>query len=87
MAVTARRPATYEDLVAAPEHKVAEILDGELITSPRPAAAHAYTAGMAFRDISTRFHGPPEDEGGGWWILFEPELHLGKDVVVPDVTG
>jgi hypothetical protein len=29
--------ATYEDVLNAPENKVAEILDGELVLSPRPA--------------------------------------------------
>jgi Uma2 family endonuclease len=24
---------------------------------------------------------------GGWWILDEPELHLGEQVVVPDLAG
>jgi len=24
---------------------------------------------------------------GGWWILDEPELHFGNDVLVPDVAG
>ena len=24
---------------------------------------------------------------GGWWILDEPELHLGHDVLVPDLAG
>jgi Uma2 family endonuclease len=24
---------------------------------------------------------------GGWWLLFEPELHLGSDTVVPDWAG
>ena len=24
---------------------------------------------------------------GGWWVLLEPELHLGDDVVVPDWAG
>jgi hypothetical protein len=32
--------------------------------------------------------GPPFDEGqggpGGWRILYEPELHFGRDVLVPD---
>ena len=35
--------------------------------------------------------GGPFDHGrggpGGWRILFEPELHLGNDVAVPDVAG
>jgi len=24
---------------------------------------------------------------GGWWILDEPELHLGDDILVPDIAG
>ena len=24
---------------------------------------------------------------GGWWIVYEPELHLGGDIVVPDLAG
>jgi Uma2 family endonuclease len=84
--VTARRPATYEDLLTVPDHLVAEILDGDLVTSPRPASPHALTAGRVFRDLSGSFDGPAGGDGrGGWWILFEPELHFGKDVVVPDL--
>ncbi len=33
--------ATYEDLLAVPDHLVAEIIDGPLYTSPRPAPRHA----------------------------------------------
>jgi Uma2 family endonuclease len=87
MPVTTRRPATYQDLLAVPDHLVAEILNGELVTVPRPASPHAYTAGKIFRDLNTRFDGPARGDGGGWWILFEPEIHLGEDVVVPDVGG
>jgi hypothetical protein len=35
------RPATYEDLVEVPDIQVAEIVDGELHASPRPAPPHA----------------------------------------------
>jgi len=82
------RPATYEDLLAVPEHRVAEILDGDLYVSPRPASPHAYCAGMVYRDV-VAFHGPGGGGRGpgGWWILFEPELHLGRDVAVPDIAG
>ena len=24
---------------------------------------------------------------GGWWIVYEPQLHLGADIVVPDIAG
>jgi hypothetical protein len=33
--------ARYEGVLNAPENKVAEILDGELFLSPRPAPRHA----------------------------------------------
>jgi Uma2 family endonuclease len=81
-----RRPATYDDLLQVPEHLVAEIVDGELYTSPRPAPRHAVAASVLGGQIGPPFHsgrGGP----GGWWILFEPELHLGGDVLVPDLAG
>jgi Uma2 family endonuclease len=77
--------ATYEDVLNAPENKVAEILDGELFLSPRPAPRHAVAASRLGRIL-----GPFDDDPGGpggWWILDEPELHLGDHVVVPDLAG
>jgi hypothetical protein len=38
------RVATYADLEAVPDRLVAEILDGELVTHPRPAPKHAAAA-------------------------------------------
>jgi Uma2 family endonuclease len=80
------RPATYEDLVALPDTLVAEIVDGELHASPRPAPKHA----RAYSSVGVLIGGP-YDHGiggpGGWWILDEPELHLGRDVLVPDLSG
>jgi Uma2 family endonuclease len=81
-----RRKATYEDILAAPEHLVAEILDGELKLSPRPAAPHAEATSVLGMDIGAAFHrgrGGP----GGWIILDEPELHFDDDVLVPDLAG
>ena len=81
-----RRPATYADLRKVPENQVAEILGGQLYTTPRPAPPHADAAsglGGALRGPFDRARGGP----GGWRILFEPELHLGPDVVVPDLAG
>jgi Uma2 family endonuclease len=84
--VQARRPATYEDLLRVPDHLVAEILDGDLYTSPRPSVAHSIaTTGLGGDLVG------PFDRGrggpGGWWILAEPELHLGEDVIVPDLAA
>jgi Uma2 family endonuclease len=78
--------ATYEDVLNAPENKVAEIVDGELLLSPRPSAWHALAHSELQMAIGTAFHrgaGGP----GGWWILTEPELHLGEPITVPDLAG
>lgn len=86
MADTAHRRATYEDLLRVPPHLVAEIIDGVLHTQPRPAAIHAVAASVLGGELSGPFHrgrGGP----GGWVILDEPELHLGGDVLVPDLAG
>src|SRR3954451_22355902 len=82
----ANRDATYEDVLRAPAHKVAEIIAGELILSPRPAKPHAAAASALGEEL-----GPPFKRGrggpGGWIILDEPELHLGADILVPDLAG
>ncbi len=80
------RPATYEDLVKLPDHLVAEIVNGELHASPRPAPPHAEAESVLGGILVPPFHlgrGGP----GGWWILDEPELHLSLDVLVPDLAG
>ena len=82
----AQRRATYADLLEVPEHLVAEIVAGHLYASPRPSSPHAHAASTLGMDIGSPFHrgrGGP----GGWWILDEPELHLGEDVLVPDLAG
>ena len=79
-----RRRATYEDLERLAENLVGEILDGELIASPRPASLHAHAALGVGGDLLFGFGRGP---AAGWWILAEPELHLHGDVVVPDVAG
>jgi Uma2 family endonuclease len=84
-----RRRATYEDLMQVPDTKVAEIIDGDLVTSPRPASPHAHAAAVMGSDLMSLFHGDPGNPAGpgGWWLLPEPELHLGADVLVPDWAG
>ena len=85
----AAKRATYEDLVNLPDHVVGEILDGELFASPRPASPHALAASVIGSDLLGGFHRPPGDPSGlgGWWVLDEPELHLGDDVAVPDIAA
>ena len=82
----AKKPATYADVLALPAHLVGEILAGDLYASPRPRFRHARAAAWLDRRL-----GPPFDDGvggpGGWWILIEPELHFGDEIVVPDLAG
>ena len=81
-----KKTVTYADLAALPPHLVGEIIDGELIATPRPATSHA----RATTRLGTELEGP-FDRGkggpGGWVILFEPELHIVEQVLVPDLAG
>jgi Uma2 family endonuclease len=81
-----KRSATYDDVLNAPEHKVAEIIEGELVLNPRPAAPHAVAASALGEEL-----GPPFKRGrggpGGWIILDEPEVHLASNVLVSDLGG
>ncbi|MGE0820645.1 MAG: Uma2 family endonuclease [Candidatus Binatia bacterium] len=84
----APRRATYDDLLQVPDILVAEIIDGELITTPRPAFPHARATSAIRGELHPFDRGAGgSGEPGGWWILFEPELHLGSDIVVPDLAG
>lgn len=86
MADAVRRYATYADVLRAPEDKVAELIQGDLVLSPRPAKPHAAATTALSEEL-----GPPFKRGrngpGGWILLFEPEVHLGEDVLVPDLGG
>ena len=81
-----KRPATYEDLEALPPNMVGEIIAGELYASPRPAFPHARAysrlGGVLMGPFDLGWNGP-----GGWVLLDEPELHLGGDILVPDIAG
>jgi Uma2 family endonuclease len=75
--------ATYADLEALPENVIGQIIEGDLIALPRPANTHNFVAselmGMAFEAGLRR--------PGGWLFILEPELHLGDDILVPDVAA
>ena len=83
---TTKRPATYADLKAVSPELVAEILDGELVTHPRPAPPHVTGDTALIIELGGPFQkgrGGP----GGWIFLGKPEIHPGPHVVVPDVAG
>ena len=80
------RKATYQDVLDAPPNKVAEVIVGTLHMQPRPAARHAWASSIMGAELVNPF-GRGRGGPGGWWIIFEPELHLGEDIVVPDLAG
>jgi Uma2 family endonuclease len=86
MANAVKRRATYEDVLRAPTDHVAQLLYGVLHVHPRPGARHTRAASRLGVEL-----GGPFDRGrdgpGGWIIVDEPELHLGEDVLVPDLAG
>lgn len=82
----AKRRATYEDLLTVPDGMVAQIIDGTLVTMPRPASRHAWASSSLGGELHAPFmrgRGGP----GGWILLDEPELHLRADVLVPNLAG
>jgi len=86
MANAVPKPATYADVLAVPAPLVAQVLGGELYTHPRPSPRHAAAASSLGDELTSPFQkgrGGP----GGWVFMDEPELHLGFDVVVPDIAG
>jgi Uma2 family endonuclease len=87
MALPRKKPASYEDLLAVPEHLVAEIVDDELYTSPRPAAPHALAASALMVELGGRFGFGREGGPGGWVVLIEPELHIVGQIMIPDLAG
>ncbi len=86
MAEPAKKRATYADLEAVPEHLVAEIIDGELLTHPRPSPRHGAASsalGAALGNTFQQGRGGP----GGWVFFVEPEISFGEHLLVPDIAG
>lgn len=86
MSNLAEKQATYQDIIDLPDNIVGEIINGQLETHPRPSPKHALAAGSIGGELVWPFQkgrGGP----GGWWILPEPECHLGSHVLVPDLAG
>jgi Uma2 family endonuclease len=78
--------ASFDDVLSAPEAKIAELLDGVLYLSPRRACREIAAAGALLQELGPAFHrdrtGP-----GGWLILDQPMLRIGRDVLVPDLAA
>ncbi|MFZ6182250.1 Uma2 family endonuclease [Nannocystis pusilla] len=84
---TARKLATYDDLLAYPSEVKAEIFAGEIHVQPSALPGHS----RAQRSLSHFIGGPFDDDTQGpqgWWILIEIDVRFGAhDVVRPDLVG
>jgi hypothetical protein len=86
MADPAQKRASYEDLYDIPENMIGGIIGGGLIVTPRPARRHMDAAASLGGELIPPFRfgrGGP----GGWVIYYEPEVHFGDDILVPDLAG
>ena len=79
-AAPAERPATYQDVLDTPAHRVAEVRASPLHMQPRPASHHAWARSGPNQSPFHAGDGGPDE----WWIINKPELHLGADIVGPD---
>jgi Uma2 family endonuclease len=87
MSEPANKHATYEDLYNIPENMTGEIIDGELIVTPRPSRKHGLTATVLGSRLTPPYYFGEGGGPGGWIFIIEPEIGLGKDILVPDLAG
>ncbi|AKT39364.1 Uma2 family endonuclease [Chondromyces crocatus] len=79
-------PATLADLDGVPAEQRAEFIEDTLFLCPRPSGVHSLVASRLGGRVDGPF-GLGDGGPGGFWILDAPEVHLGKNVVVPDLSG
>jgi Uma2 family endonuclease len=84
--IAMKRSEALARIEALPEGQSGEFVAGELVVSLRPASPHAFAAKRLIGTLDRAFE-QALDGPGGWWILGEPELHLGDDIVIPDLAG
>jgi Uma2 family endonuclease len=88
MGTAKSRASLYERILALPETMIGEIIDGELVVSPRPSGLNVLVASSLGGELDGPFfkgRGGP----GGWWILDEPEVKFEDEAqhYVPDLAG
>jgi Uma2 family endonuclease len=79
----------YQRYLALPEGEPAELIDGEVVLTPRPRVSHQKVTFGLGSDLRTRFGG----RRAKWMFLAEPEIEFGQpgtpDLarMAPDVAG
>lgn len=87
MAEAARKKASYDDLFSIPENMLGEIVDGELVVTPRPSARHMNVEFALSGELAPAYRFGRGGGPGGWIILPETEIMLGEHLLVPDLAG
>src|SRR5436309_2209649 len=84
-----KKPSLYERLLALPDHVVGEIINGELVVSPRPSGPGILAASALGIGVGGPFQFGQGGGPGGWWILDEPEIEFEHEIqhYVPDMAG
>lgn len=87
MTASAKRLATYTDLLALPSDVRGEIVAGEVVLQPSPTPLHQSTIGELYAELRNPFQrgrGGP----GGWWLIQDVDVEFGQhDICRPDVSG
>jgi Uma2 family endonuclease len=87
MSSTPKLKTTYEQWLELPDNITGEIISGDLIASPRPGPKHSNVSTALGVKVGGPFQYGEGGGPGGWIILFEPEIHIKDDIVVPDFAG
>jgi len=85
----ASQEVTYEDLYNLPENMTGEIIDGELIVTPRPSPKHSKASSVLGARITVPYQFGEGGGPGGWIILDEVEIKFAEECrpIVPDLSG
>ncbi len=87
MSELAKEKATYEDLYKIPDNQTGEIIDGQLIVTPRPSRKHVICATALGAAVTAPYQFGQGNGPGGWIFAIEPEIGLGEQIMVPDLAG
>ncbi len=80
-----KKKAAYDDLFNIPENMTGEIINGELVVTPRPSKGHALASSYLGAEVIPPYCLGRGGGPGGWVILAEPEIQFGENILVPHV--
>jgi len=87
MSESARKRPAYKDLYKIPENMTGEIINGELVVTPRPSRKHGYSTTALGAAVVPSYQFGRGGGLGGWVIIIEPEIGFGENIMVPDIAG